>query len=314
MRSVVAIALVLAGCAASGTPRLAPAVVAEAQVTTTPYAIEDLFPHQYLEGDGDELWLAADFHASIGGVPGDVASATATTIQLGLATGLAAGSYPLVVSAKGATWTIDDALTVEPGAIARPACDATDPTLVACWAFDGDLVDRSSHHLDLAGDGATYATGALGQAVIPGEALTLPYTAVLDRPTLTIEAWIDPSVLPDEGESRAIVDRQKAYGFALGHATLTCLALTAPASIATGVWTHVACVNDGATTRLYVGGALVGEVADTSLVTSLFGLEVGGDSPSGTNVWRGGLDEVSLYGAARTSTAICRDAGGTTCP
>jgi hypothetical protein len=61
---------------------------------------------------------------------------------------------------------IDAAAPIDapPAAAAAPFCDPTDPHLVACYEFEGDSKDGSSHHLDATTTAVTFASGQVGQA------------------------------------------------------------------------------------------------------------------------------------------------------
>lgn len=314
----------LIGCGKTGEPVLAPAMVVVGDVTSTAFRIEGLGPSRLMTTSGEALVLAPDFAAVIGGTQATPVAADASGVTLAMPGELAVGSYSLELSARGAHWLVTGALDVIPRDVAvdasassdtagAAACDAGDPTLVACYAFDGDGLDGSSHHLDATLTGATFEVGHVGMAIRPGK-IEVAESSALDVSGLTIEAWISPTTLPTTGTRMSLVDNQLQYGLFLkpgGALSCTTVAtLEVPGVITAGRWTHVACTDDGATIRLFVDGLEVGSGASGGAISTAgsTGISIGADNPSSTaDRFDGALDDVRLYSVARTQAQLCAD-------
>jgi len=205
-----------------------------------------------------------------------------------------------------------------------PFCDPSDPHLVACYEFEGDTKDSSNNRLDATMVNVSFPPGKVGKAMQFGatSAADVPNSAAFDVTALTIEAWINPSQLPSNGNRAGILDMDQQYGFFL-HAggELACTAsvsmVTTVAHLATDRWTHVACTYDGAVGAIYVDGSVLasatgGHALSTSGNT---GISLAADNPPGKGSQLIGLiDEVRLMNVARTPAQICADAGKSSCP
>lgn len=80
-------------------------------------------------------------------------------------------------------------------------CDAADPDLLVCLAFDGDLRDGSMYRNDASG-AAHWATGRVGQALEHGvgDTISLAGSASLVAPRDTsMEMFLRPDALPASG-------------------------------------------------------------------------------------------------------------------
>jgi concanavalin A-like lectin/glucanase superfamily protein len=138
---------------------------------------------------------------------------------------------------------------------------------------------------------------------------------------MTLEAWIEPTVLPPAGDVRAVLSKSGAYALELDGPTLALTivqlgartTLAAPAgAIVAGRPAYVAGTWDGATMRLYVDGTQVasrslGGAADQTLTGARIGST---DATSG--FFAGTIDEPALYGVALSAAQIAAhyDAGG----
>jgi hypothetical protein len=201
-----------------------------------------------------------------------------------------------------------------------PYCDPNDTTLVACYEFEQTVQDGSINHLDPnVIDDVSYGSGAVGSALVVGATTEVDVadSNLFGVTAVTIEAWIDPAQIPtDRG---GILDCDGRYGFFLySNDEVECIAGgTANAGpIAIGRWTHVACTSDGTTVRVYIDGKLAGSAAAAALSTtgSLSGITLGGNNPQGGGDPLGGsLDELRLFGAARTAEQVCADSRASSC-
>jgi hypothetical protein len=214
----------------------------------------------------------------------------------------------------------DVALPVDGVVAVVPFCDPTDPQLVACYQFENNLTDVSSYHNNGTGS-ASYATGKVGQALSVGtmNGIDIADSASFDVADLTIEAWISPSTIPTGSNRAGILDCEGQYGFFLHpNGDLVCTAggsVTATAQIQANRWTHVACTHDATTITIYGDGeAITTGTAGVLPTANTTGITLGGNNPAGGGSPLDGLlDQVRLFGIARTAAQICVDAGRTDC-
>ena len=220
-----------------------------------------------------------------------------------------------------------DAALPSDAPLAGPAarfCDPADPHLVACYEFEGNTKDGSSHGLDATATAVTFVDGQVGQAMQLGatSAASVSDSPVFDIATLTIEAWIQPSQIPPSGRA-GILDVDGQYGFFLRPgSTLTCstgggpTVNTAATSIAAGQWSHVACTYDGTTTVVYVDGSVVAQMGGGGVPSKggTTGMSLAADNPSNGDRMIGLIDQLRLMDRARTAAEICADAGKSSCP
>jgi len=217
-----------------------------------------------------------------------------------------------------------DAAPDGPTVSAPPFCDPTDPHLVACYEFEGDTKDSSNNRLDATMVNVSFPAGKVGKAMQFGgiSAADVLNSAAFDVAALTIEAWINPSQLPSNGNRAGILDMDQQYGFFL-HAggELACTAnvsmVTTVAHLATDRWTHVACTYDGTTGAIYVDGVAVANAGGGGALNTggNTGISLAADNPPGSGSRLIGLiDDVRLMNIARTPAQICADAGKAPCP
>ena len=228
----------------------------------------------------------------------------------------------------------DDATsTVPPDAAddampAPPFCDAKDMHLVACYDFEGNARDRSRNHLDAHTQNVTFVPGKVGMAMqfAANSDADVDDSDALDVQALTLEAWINPSVLPPSSFV-VILDVDRQYALHLhSDGSVVCVLVGAPFNppattelVTVNQWTHVACTYDKTAAAVYVngvpnapvpGGSSLGTQGDT-------GLSIAADNnPSGPIRARmiGLIDQVRLLDIARTPAQICADAERSSCP
>jgi Concanavalin A-like lectin/glucanases superfamily len=201
-----------------------------------------------------------------------------------------------------------------------PFCDPTDARLVACYQFENNLTDASSYHNSSTAS-ASYAVGKFSQALLVGtvNGIDIADSASFDVTDLTIEAWISPSTIPTGTNRAGILDCEGQYGFFLHpNGDLVCTAggsVTATAQIQANRWTHVACTHDATTITIYADGkAITTGTAGVLPTANTTGITLGGNNPAGGgSPLNGLLDQVRLFGIARTAAQICVDAGRTDC-
>lgn len=188
--------------------------------------------------------------------------------------------------------------------VADPFCDPTDPDLILCVPFDGQVADDSVHRQAIEVSGPVdFVPGVRGSAVVVGAATTLhvPHGDPWDYSTLTVELWFRPDGVPDAGRA-GLFDKNGSFGVFLhpGGIVRCIVGATVEAQAArVGAWTHVACVNDGEKAAIYVDGARVAEIDSDPVAVTEALAAIGGDSPSGDPL-SGALDGVRVFARART--------------
>jgi concanavalin A-like lectin/glucanase superfamily protein len=203
-----------------------------------------------------------------------------------------------------------------------------EPSLIACYQFEEGAAatvarDGTANHNDLVLTAASepaggHAGGAL--AMSTGANAHVAHNATLDPQQLTIEMWVKPASLPPGGARMGLLDEDGEYGlFIYSPGALVCSAggvtlSSAGTAITSGNWQHVACTYDGAMLRIYRDGSELANTVDTGTITSgqPNGMSVGCNSPSNDDL-DGLVDDVRLFGVARSAQKICNDAGRTTC-
>ena len=126
----------------------------------------------------------------------------------------------------------------------------------------------------------------------------------------TVEAWVAPTAFDGD---RSVVSRGNSTGYHLllssGRPAFRVNGTTvrAASSLAAGRWYHVAGTLSGTTLTLYVNGAQVATAtmpAATSTSSSTFYVGRPSNSTSTSARYRGGLDELALYGRALTTAEV----------
>ncbi|HVK84615.1 MAG TPA: LamG domain-containing protein, partial [Kofleriaceae bacterium] len=167
--------------------------------------------------------------------------------------------------------------------------------------------------------GLTFVAGKTGMAgrFVDSTSMTAAENAALATMSFTIEAWVRLGALPAAGGRMAILDNDGEYGLFVHDSTVQCNGLTATVTLATNTWTHLACTIDAATTtgRLYIDGTERATASVTVGIAAAPGLAIGANSGGGVvSDLIGDLDQLRLFGAARTAAQVCAAAGKTACP
>jgi MSHA biogenesis protein MshQ len=204
------------------------------------------------------------------------------------------------------------------------------------WSMDqsswngtaGEVLDLTGNGLH--GTGLNGATTANATQAIAGNPGTCQYgsldgiddfvqvadNALLDvTDELTVMAWVRPSALPTGGNLKTIVSKDQNYEF---HLTSTgainwwwgggALQLTSAGTVPLNTWTHVAIVYSraGAFQRIYINGAQDANTnnQNAALVPNNMPFEVGSDQGFAGRQFAGFIDEVRVYRAALSTSAI----------
>jgi len=208
-----------------------------------------------------------------------------------------------------------------------PVCTGAPAGIISWWPGEGNAQDLVGHYDGAQQNGATFGVGRVGQAFsLDGidDAIVVNNNAALNPASITIEAWVKPGGVP----AGNIADVVTKWGF---DATVDSYFLGllnsggvvrvlggigdgatgdsgfSGGAVALNTWSHIAATYDGATLKVFVNGAQVGSKAlSGSLVTTNDPLKFGGNA-----VWsewfKGRIDEVRVYKAARTQSQIASD-------
>ena len=197
-----------------------------------------------------------------------------------------------------------------------------DSALVACYRFEamsGLASDGTTHNNDAPCSGSTsIVAGKVGNAMQfnGGNAgcSALSTSSLIGPSAVTLTAWINVTTFPVGTARYGIVDKDATYALHFhGDKTIRCTTNvgmgSAPLTIQTGQWTHVACTYDQSMIRLYQDGVLIMmSAASGPIGSSGTPLTVGMNSPSGDN-FVGKLDEVKVWRRALTAAELCDEAG-----
>ncbi|MDR3457835.1 MAG: hypothetical protein P4N60_10350 [Verrucomicrobiae bacterium] len=212
-----------------------------------------------------------------------------------------------------------------------PQCVPPPAGIVAWWQAESNALDIIGGNNGSVPAGVTFAPGEVGQAFnFTGNAnIDVPNQPALN-PTnqLTVECWIYPraraaftwpqDVVTKDGEcaNRQYIlgiDNNNSQGTGAGifESTVWLGSGAVPVSgarvVQTNTWYHVAVTYDGALLKLYVNGAVDGQVAVTGpIVTGSEPVRLGGGAPGGCPPYffDGLLDEPAIYNRALASNEI----------
>lgn len=189
----------------------------------------------------------------------------------------------------------------------------TQPGIIGCFEFEDSFVDGSGTLTSTTTSTFSYMNGHKGRAIhLEGvDAISFPFSAVLNVTTATVEAWVYRS-LAAVGVDTVFDDGDRVAMALLDDGTLRCKTAAAAAkggSITVEKWTHAACVFDGTTIHAYVDGLEVttapGAIAPNSQTT---GATIGNDAPSGSEGFSGLVDSLRIFNVVRTPSEIAEAA------
>ena len=242
------------------------------------------------------------------------ATFTLTNVQLNQA-----GNYAVAVANQyGSTNSATVTLTVIP----VPSCDPAPSGLVSWWRAEGDIKDAIGTNDGTLAGTAGFAAGEVGQAfTFDGSSghVSIPDSPSLDSFTnsITIELWMKSGQLTANSDWEGIVTKGEgswrlmgttfAKTLYFGATGVTPLDIIGTRNVNDGQWHHVAAVYDGSAMSLYVDGTLdVSHAASGVMAQDSDAVYLGGlaNPPSGTYLFNGMVDEVSLYHRALTASEI----------
>jgi hypothetical protein len=191
--------------------------------------------------------------------------------------------------------------------------DCTSSDLIACFRFENDTLDGSLNGHDLTAAGTVgYTSGVDGQAVhIAGDTVLLtPPTGGWASTAYTVEMWVRPQTAPPV--RAALLDNACCYSmFLQANGSLRCNAGSTQAeggTVPLGVWSHVACVDDGVTLSAYVDGMLVDTESTSVPVPVTTDTAIGVDLPRLDERLDGEIDSVRIWSVDLDATQICEAA------
>ena len=195
-------------------------------------------------------------------------------------------------------------------------CDSSDPSIVACLGFDGSLTDGSVNNLvpDSIVN-VSFTEGVHGQAARFDSTsfCRFPSSAAWDFERSTVEFRIYPEQMPASGGRSGCIDSDLRFGiFIMDGGFISCgfggARVTGPA-IETMKWTHIACVNDTDSIRIYINGVPSASAASDSVAPAPQSstITIGSNNPSGDPLI-GRIDDLRVFSVARSAAAIAKDA------
>lgn len=200
-----------------------------------------------------------------------------------------------------------------------PPCVEAPDSIVSWWQAEGNANDFIETNNGSPQNAVTYVAGNVGQAFsLDGSSyVSIPSDSSLDfTNSLTIEGWVNLSTNNHNNGlvfKGALNGSQGVYslGFYTGGSNQLTFRLNGGAgqvigatSLTVGQWYHVAAVYDQVSARIYVNGVLDGSQAYSSAVsTNNDSLIIGGYYSPGY-LFRGLIDEASVYNQALTAQNI----------
>lgn len=186
-----------------------------------------------------------------------------------------------------------------------------EPGLVLCFTFDTgiqNLVATSPKVPPAILENITLVDGKKKTAAQfgGGSIFTFDPSPLLEMQAATVEALVNLDLASVGNDT--IFDNDARFTMTIeGDGTLRCATPTANArggKITVEIWTHVACVFDGANIKAYVGGVEVGSAAGTLGASSTTGAALGDDPPDGGAGFTGELDDLRVFNVARSAAQI----------
>jgi hypothetical protein len=216
------------------------------------------------------------------------------------------------------------------------ACTTPPPQMVSWWPGDGNANDIQDGNNGTLENGATFAPGLVGQAfvfngtnqdVLIGSPANLRITGAI-----TLDAWVNPSQLPANGELGSIVTKwfgspghpnipADSYGLwlinsggnlrligAIGDSVSEDMGLIGATNIPLNQWTHAAMTYDSSTgaNTIYVNGtADGGRTRPNGITSNTTNVYIGRqDSSFAPRFFAGEIDEVEIFNRVLSQSEI----------
>lgn len=228
-----------------------------------------------------------------------------------------AGGMAGVGGSGGAAGTTGVAGTTGAGGTggSGPNCPLPPRDIVSWWHLDGDHQDAVGANDGTSGGSAAFGTGLRGSGLSLSGAEGA-YMEVPDAPDLriagpiTIDAWINPTVAGGRIVDKIAAGTANGFLLDLTRDQLRMVAggdvvVSAPGSVLTGEWTHVAGMFSGSALALYVNGVLVASksTAGNPTPTAAGPLRVGADASGGSR-FTGMIDEPRIFNRGLSADEI----------
>jgi hypothetical protein len=188
------------------------------------------------------------------------------------------------------------------------AC-STDPAQIACYTFNQDTLDHSTHAHHLTATGTSFGLGkdnTTGLSINEGASVTSASSTDFNVQTYTIRMFILPTSLPTGATRMGLLDSNLRYRMFLhpdgvlrcaftNNANASIELLSAAGAVVVGTYTRVACTYDGTTFKVLINDAVAASRAESqTLGSSTEGIVVGQNSPSGEN-FQGVIDNLEVW-------------------
>ena len=219
--------------------------------------------------------------------------------------------------------------------------DVTDPTLNAYYNMDDGTTTLTNSETgsllldnDIPIENGTAANSWVPSPVQYGnnglnfdgidDQVVIPASSNYDLNSGTVEFLVNPASLSSSfatvlsnrgsGSTRYSFDLSSTQiGINNGSGSITALTLTTPVPAGTGTWTHLAFVNDGTQTTVYVNGVSAGTIPgsfNSAVSGQLLTLGVANAPLLGNEVqFAGGIDEVRIWSNQRAAADILANIG-----
>lgn len=203
-----------------------------------------------------------------------------------------------------------------------------DANTVGLWHMD-ESAGSGAYIKDISGNnnngtptGTTSSTGRMGKAKTfngSSDIISLPASSAFDLQNLSIEAWINPTIVSQNGfifekttngtvntQYSAFLNATDTFYFRTYNTSAAGDNLTFTSSnyFVSNRWNHVVCTYDGSYKKVYVNGVLVASKAySQTLSTNAAGTSTIGGYSSGY-FFNGSIDEVRISNIARTPDEV----------
>lgn len=221
--------------------------------------------------------------------------------------------------------TMESEIFIDDLAIYGNDCISAPTNMVSWWKAENNANDSVGTNHGTLMNGATYATGMVGQAFSfdgVDDYVNVGNASSLKPAQFTLDAWVKATAFPrhynvvvTHGFSTGVVnpyflgfDSNGTLQFITYHNSIGTHITVAPGPIAANEWHHIAATFDGTTKKLYIDGGLVASdtvsyaiVYDDTPV--LIGEDIDRGSPAGIP-FSGLIDEVEIFNRALPTEEI----------